>query len=187
MTKYRLFSKAVTGFAIAVTVSSTMAQPSPAQETLSFFCDTFQGNYVTKVRTTKGNKAIIIYDNWATDSGETPRKRCQEVSRRFQQFYNQNTLQYMRTGIVNHYPVIYVTPQKEVSCDEKHVLITLKKGTNPEAALESLVSRSRGDSSSAIAKMSSQNSEKPSYFSRDNQGNFYVDIKELIETTPVEQ
>ena len=60
MTKYRLLYNAVTGFAAAVTISTTMAQPRPAQQTLSFFCDTFSGNYVTKVSTTKGNRSIEL-------------------------------------------------------------------------------------------------------------------------------
>ncbi|BAY42195.1 hypothetical protein NIES2111_65910 (plasmid) [Nostoc sp. NIES-2111] len=178
----KLLTKAVSGCAVAVTIGSSMTQPSLAQENFSFFCDTFNGNYVTKVRTTKGNRAIIIYENWASASGWTARQRCQRVSSRFQSFYNQNLLQYMRSGTVNNYPVICVTPQKGFPCQRNHVLLTLKLGTDPQAALRSLVGKSQGDSSSPVSAWGYQVSVESSYFSTDQQGNLYVNVKQLIET-----
>ncbi|MHC5916986.1 MAG: COP23 domain-containing protein [Nostoc sp.] len=177
--------RSVTTAGIALTISSSMIQPSLAQADLSFFCDTYQGNYVTKVLTSKGNRAIVSYESWASASGWTAKKRCQQVSSRFQSFYNQNILQYIRSGRVGNYPVICVTPQKGASCQENHVLITLEIGTNPQAALRSLVGQSRGDSSEGVSRVSYQNSPQPSYFSTDNQGNLYVNIEKLIETAPV--
>ena len=192
MIKHGLLTKAGSGCALvlptvgfALTCSISMVQPTVAQEALSFFCDTYDGKYVTKVRTSKGNRAIVSYENWASASGWTAKQRCQTVSNRFQSLYNQNLLQYMRGGIVNDYSVICVTPKKGVSCQKNQVLITLKPGTDPDEALKSLVAQSRGDSSFAVSALSYQESALPSYFSRDEQGNLYIDIKELIETAPI--
>ncbi|MBW4498716.1 MAG: COP23 domain-containing protein [Scytonema hyalinum WJT4-NPBG1] len=188
MIRTNLLTQGVTGLAIALTFSTSMTKPSLAQEPpLSFFCDIFQSNYATKVRTSKGNRAILFYEDWASSSGWTPKKRCQAVSSRFQNFYNQNLLKYMRSGKVKNYPVICVTPQKGTPCQENHVLITLEAGTNPQAALRSLVSQSQGDSSSGVSAMSYQEPTEPSYFSTDSQGNLYVNVEELIETAPVDE
>ncbi|BAY37668.1 hypothetical protein NIES2111_20070 [Nostoc sp. NIES-2111] len=186
MSKHNLLTQAVSGCGIAISCSISFMQGSQAQEPVSFFCDTFEGNYVTKVRTSKGNRAIISYGNWASASGWTAKQRCQSVTSRFERLHEQNLLQYMRTDVVNNYSVICVTPQKGVSCRKNHVLITLKPGTDPQTALKNLVGQSRGDSSVAVSALSYPQPAPATYFSTDEQGNLYVDIKQLIETAAVD-
>lgn len=182
-----LLTKAVVGTTMTVTVVTSMTLPSIGRDNLSFFCDTYKGEYATKVRTVRGNKPIAIYDNWGNRSGWTAKRRCEKVSYRFQKFYEYGLLRYIRTGKIGKYSVICVTPQKNISCRKHHVLLTLNTGVNPQTALVRLVSQGEGDVSySDVIRIASQNSPQVSYFSTDNQGHLYVDVEKLIHISPIE-
>lgn len=183
--KYML-AKVFAGSVISLSSCISMMLPSVARDNLSFFCSTYKGDYATKVRTSRGNKPIVIYEHWASRSGWTAKRRCEKVSYRFQRFYEHGFLRYMRTGRIGKYPVICVTRQKNIPCRKHHVLFTLNTGVNPQTALVKLVSQGTGDVSSQISRISSGDTQDVSYFSTDNQGNLYIDVERLIEISPTE-
>jgi len=128
--------------------------PSKAQEQ-QFFCGTdYNYRYDTTVpatiaRTTRGNVPMIQWVSyWASNSGWTPQRRCQAIANRFQRYYDNGMLKYMRTGIVNGYPVICIGSSTGGSCRARDVLVTLKWGSNPAFILEQMTDlrgRARGE------------------------------------------
>lgn len=127
--------------------------PSKAQEQ-QFFCGT-DNNYrygtvpATIARTTRGNVPMIHWVSyWASNSGWTPQRRCQAIANRFQRYYDNGMLKYMRTGIVNGYRVICVGTSTGGGCRQRDVLVTLKWGRNPALILEQMTDlrrRARGE------------------------------------------
>ncbi|MBC6423024.1 MAG: hypothetical protein GDA43_18430 [Hormoscilla sp. SP5CHS1] len=82
--KYQLFTKMLTGLAIALTIGTAATEPSAAQSK-KFFCGRSDGEPATVVRTSKGNVPIIIWVDLGFEAlGWTPQRRCQAVSDRFQ-------------------------------------------------------------------------------------------------------
>ncbi|MGK7899861.1 MAG: COP23 domain-containing protein [Hormoscilla sp.] len=128
--------------------------PSKAQEQ-QFFCGTdYNYRYDTTVpatiaRTTRGDVPMIHWVSyWASNSGWTPQRRCQAIANRFQRYYDNGMLKYMRTGIVNGYRVICVGTSTGGSCRPRDVLVTLKWGRNPALILEQMTDlrrRARGE------------------------------------------
>ena len=73
---------------------------------------------------------------------------CQAIANRFQRYYDNGTLKYMRTGMINGYPVICVGTSTGGSCRQRDVLVTLKWGKNPASILEQMTDlrgRARGE------------------------------------------
>ncbi|MBO1350280.1 MAG: COP23 domain-containing protein [Hormoscilla sp. GUM202] len=126
--KYQLFTKMLTGLAIALTLGTAATEPSAAQSQ-KFFCDRSDGAPATVVRTSKGNVPIIIWvDRGFELSGWTPQRRCQAVSDRFQQYDDLGLLEYIRTGTVSRHPVLCVANRQGGACPSTQVLVTLNHG-----------------------------------------------------------
>ena len=126
--KRKLLTKLLAGCAIALGATAALSRPSEA-ENRRFFCDTDNhhslGNVPSTIaRTTRGDIPII---NWVSErtNGWTPERRCELVSQRFQRYYDNGTLKYIRTGNINNHPVICVASSKGGDCLERDVLLTL--------------------------------------------------------------
>lgn len=95
----------------------------------------------TVVDTPRGRIELIV---WKSDhfrnSGWTPQKRCVEVTKRFQEFSDNNTLRYVATGRMNKQKVICVAQKKPtgVQCRKDGLLITLQTNDNPLRVLDEL-------------------------------------------------
>ena len=72
---------------IAIAAPAAFSQPAEAQSRNTFFCGMSEGKPATIVRTARGNVPLIVWSNEAfSASGWTPKRRCEDVSARFQRF-----------------------------------------------------------------------------------------------------
>ncbi|NEP57848.1 MAG: hypothetical protein F6K31_12625 [Symploca sp. SIO2G7] len=134
--KSQLLAKLFTAGTIAVTGVTVTSQPSQAQNT-QFYCGVSTGVPTTIASTPRGNVPVIRWvSNYFSGSGYNPQSRCQEVSSRFQTYYNNGTLSYITTGIMNGLPVICVSSTNGGPCSG--LLFTLKKGQNASRTLQQL-------------------------------------------------
>lgn len=137
MVRPKLFTQILSGTALALGATATMAQPSYAES--KFYCDTSNDVPVTMVSTSRGNEPMI---RWVSQdfisSGYTPEQRCQEVSNRFQRSYENQTLRYIRTGTINNYPVLCIARREGEACSKSRLIVTFKQDTNPEVILQQL-------------------------------------------------
>ncbi len=120
-----------------------LPSPSTAQPHRNVYsCINKNGVPLTVVDTEKGRVELIV---WKSDyfraSNWTPQRRCDEVSRRFQQFNDSKRLKYITTGTMNNYPVVCVGKLKApqgYDCEKDGLLITLQAGDNANQVLKSL-------------------------------------------------
>jgi Circadian oscillating protein COP23 len=140
--KYQSLVPILSAIALSLGATLTINQFSYAQERI-YTCGTVKdrktGKQVpaTLVSTPRGNIPLILWVN-NFPSG-TPQQRCLLVSDRFQQFYDNHLLKYLRAGIINNQPVLCVATYKGGVCPDKNVLITLPPGTNANLILEQLL------------------------------------------------
>ena len=162
----------VFGNAIAFTSESKAATEN------TYYCAQLQGAWNTFVHTPRGRVRLV---GWETEFSDewTPKKRCIEVSRRFQNFLASGTLKYIRTGVVNNLPVICVAQIRGGDCPNQNVLITFSPETDPEKVLIQLVDFRRSVSGQTIVL----NENDAAFYS---QGEFYVDLEAFLQTIPVE-
>lgn len=152
--KLKSVTKCLLGAAIALSGTTAISQASQASNVCPmgepcipeqhafddhniFFCDRSHGVPTTAVRTPGGVMPVI---RWASyyffPSGYDPSARCQDVSARFQTYYNNGMLNYITTGIVNRQPVVCVTDTTGGPC--QGVLFTLKPGQSASKVIEKL-------------------------------------------------
>ncbi len=134
-----LMSRGATVGAIALfqTLSATLtlAQPEPPVETTSFFCGTVEGIPATMARTPNGEMPMVIWDKNAIKDPEiNAQQQCEEVSTRFQTYYDNGTLNYITSGIMNGELVACVAPGENEPCSG--MLFPLSGGSNPRGMLQ---------------------------------------------------
>lgn len=103
----------------------------------------------------------------------TPQKRCEEVSPRFQEAYDQGNLNYFTQGTMNGQPVICTANLVGEDCNT--LLITLKHQDNAQKTLEQLSDIFLGYASGAIVPSSGEIT-----YSDDNRMYIKVDIEEFL-------
>lgn len=109
----------------------------PHQMTNRFFCGDNNGVPTTFVETHKGNFPVISWvSTHFSGHGYEPLTRCRQVSSKFQQFFNNGSLNYITPGTVNRQPVICVSNSKGGACTG--VLFTLKPGENANRVIQNL-------------------------------------------------
>jgi len=128
---------------IAVGILSLFSSPHTlAQHKNTYSCVNYKGKPTTVVDTPRGKIQLIVWESdYFRDAGWTPLKRCQEVTKRFQEFSDQGVLKYITTGKINKYPVICVArqvPGKGYQCQSNGLLITLQMNDNPDKVLRDL-------------------------------------------------
>lgn len=165
------------GLALAMGANALMSQPSLAET--KFFCGRSQGTPATMVRTEVGSEPLI---RWTLrdlgNAGWSPDRRCQEVSARFQRFYDNGNLKFIRTGSINGQRVLCVSRYKGGPCPDSQVLVTLKKGTDAELVLQQLRDFRRGATSRPL-QLTGTGTE--TYVD----GETYIDVQKLLNTAPV--
>ncbi len=111
------------------------AQANPKK--LSFYCGTSQGAPTTLAKS--GSRVVPII-RWSSDafseSGYSAERRCQEVSKRFQTYYDDGSLSFITTGRMNGQNVVCVARSNGGPC--AGLLFTLKPGSNPTQAINQL-------------------------------------------------
>lgn len=128
----------VGAIALLPTLSATLtlAQPQPpVEETTSFFCGTVEGIPATMARTPNGEMPMVIWDrNALNDPNTNPQQQCEEVSTRFQTYYDNGTLNYITSGVMNGQLVACVAPEENAPCSG--ILFPLSGGSNPRGMLQ---------------------------------------------------
>lgn len=117
--------------------TSTITQPNRLRDT-TFSCEKDNdGTFTTFAESSaRGGKIAII--SWKTQVNRQfpPKTRCEEVTKRFQTYYENGTLNYITTGIMNRQPVVCVTSTVGGRCTS--LLFTLVNQNNRQSASEVL-------------------------------------------------
>jgi hypothetical protein len=130
------FGTALPTIAIAFGVATFISQPSKAQST-TFFCGTSNGIPATLARTPRGEVPMILWNSSTLgDSGDSPQKRCEEVSQRLQTYYNSGKLKYITTGRKNGQLVVCVAQEENGSCTDEPLFPLNSNNSNPSATLQ---------------------------------------------------
>ncbi|MEG3836089.1 MULTISPECIES: COP23 domain-containing protein [unclassified Microcoleus] len=148
--------------------------PAPVQRT-SFICASgANGLPTTYAVTTRGKVPVIRwFSDYFSSGGFTPEKRCQEVSARFQNFYNSGQLNFITSGYVNGQAVVCAVQASGRPCSGANVLFTLKPGSNAGETVQRLFNIRAGASG-------------PLYESQDEPSAVYIDFKQFLNSTVVE-
>jgi hypothetical protein len=152
---------------------ATLSRPAGAQAQVNvpqrkFYCGQSRDVPATMAQTSHGPVAVI---HWIStlDEDYTPEYRCQAVSAKFQAFYDNGTLNYLTTGVVDQQNVICAAQFNNGPCTG--VLLTLKPSSHPTRTLQRLLSiRDRA----------------PNIVLNESEPQFYVSLKDLLEPTSVE-
>lgn len=136
--KLSLFGQILGIIALTLDYTVTTQNISYAQ-TDKFFCSMNGGIPTTLVRTARGNIPMIRWVNASFPPPWVPRQRCEEISTRFQHFYNEGTLNFLRAGRLRGQPVLCVASTEGGPCVTDGVLVTFMPGTNPQDVLQQLL------------------------------------------------
>jgi Circadian oscillating protein COP23 len=114
-----------------------------SNQNVQFVCDrsydqaSSQYVYSTLAWNEKSKKPIIVWKQEDfSGNGYPPKVRCEEVSPRFQEAYEQGSFKYMTHGEMNGQPVVCTASKVGNDCDT--LLITLKQQDNAEKTLTQL-------------------------------------------------
>ncbi|WP_293147341.1 MULTISPECIES: COP23 domain-containing protein [unclassified Microcoleus] len=137
-----LFGK-LAAAAIVLGTSGVFSQPSQAQTRNQFFCGISEGKPATIVRTAaKGPVPLIVWNNEAfSGSGWTPKRRCEDVSARFQRFNDNGQLRFMRAGTFNGQQVLCVDRVRgSGNCSSAEaIVLTVPRPNNANQILEEML------------------------------------------------
>ena len=140
MKKHKLLKSVVAAGSIAFAFGAigSYASAETILQTRSFVCGNSNGAPATIAQTNHGDVPVI---RWTSDrfrdAGYSEERRCLEVSARFQQYFRNGKLNYLTTGIMNNQQVVCVADRKGGDCTG--LLFTLKRGSNPNQVLNSLL------------------------------------------------
>jgi hypothetical protein len=163
--------------AIALAVTSTLSEPTNAQIN-KFYCGVSRGVPATLVRTPRGNKPMIRWVDSAFPAPWTPVRRCEDISARFQRFFSNGTLNFLRAGKFNGQPVLCVASYKGGPCLPSGVLVTLKSNANPRQVMQKLLDNRAGSSSDGSILLNEGN-KSLDYLTIDDAD--YFDIQKIID------
>ncbi|MDF5718088.1 MAG: COP23 domain-containing protein [Rhizonema sp. NSF051] len=171
-----LLGRVLVATAITISTTATINHPSYAGSKSKFSCTKLNGIPVTMVKTSRGNEPMIRWvDRGFISSGYTPQERCQTVSTKFQRYYDNGKLYLTGRDNLNGYPVLCIANRQGASCSPENVLVTLKPGTDPGAALQQILDFRRSAKTPPVELSGSQS---VSYVD----GNFYLDLKQIVDT-----
>ena len=155
----------VTGMIPAINIGGVLAQPSssgipapstpapkkatspqlkpgispdqPVKSKIRYECKSEVNQLSTVAHTERGVIELIVWESNYFGSNWSPAKRCETVSQRFQQFSDQQLLQFVSTGSLNNYDVICIS-EKSGNCLKQGLLLTLEQNDKPTRVLRDL-------------------------------------------------
>ena len=147
--------KIALGLMIAGSALSLTAINADARS--KFFCGTYDGAPSTMSNTSSGKQvAVIMWKSTAfSGGGYDPQTRCQIVSNRFNQLYNQGLLTHLTTGRKNGMNIICGASSNGGGCAQDGMLYTLKPGQDPTQTLKNLLAV-RTKATSALTESASR-------------------------------
>lgn len=166
-------------FSVSPSFSQTNSSPSQPNK-VTFFCQpTFDRASQERIPTTvawvperKGHVRFIIWKSeYFTQSGWTPEQRCQKVTQKFQEFYQQGRLNYLSLGKNNGYPIICGLTNKTETCNSNNQLFTIKSTSNPQEVMARLIDIAEGKASNPLFQTSG--------------GKVYIPLAKLFENSDI--
>lgn len=116
-----------------VTLSSVIAEPASPK----FYCGKLDNVPTTMAKTRRGPVPIIRWVFAGFGENYSPENRCQIVSAKFQAYYEDDSINYLKAAYLNKQPVICAAKNKgDRDCA---VLFTLKPGSDPNRTLRQLL------------------------------------------------
>ena len=95
-------------------------------------------------------KGHVRFIGWKSEyfnkSGWSPAERCEKVSQKFQEFYEQGRLNYISSGKNKGYPIICGLANQGETCNADNQLFTLKTGSNSDDVIQRLMDITEGKS-----------------------------------------
>jgi hypothetical protein len=126
------------------------------KSSVEYRCVERNGNPSTIAYTNRGAIELIVWKNdYFAASGYTSKRRCQEVTSRFQQHHEAKNLRFISTGKLNNYNVICVA-EKSGTCKIDGLLITLQHEDDPEQVLRDLFNLAARRSGGGITRTGSR-------------------------------
>ena len=120
--------------------ATLLNNPDAVQRT-RFVCanDEFDDPSTFAIVPNRGNVRVITWVSfYFSDSGYDPERRCEEVSERFQKFYDRGVLNYITFEPFGDSYVICVALEEGGSCINDGLLFTLKPDENPNDMIDHL-------------------------------------------------
>ncbi|MGB8697930.1 MAG: COP23 domain-containing protein [Thermosynechococcaceae cyanobacterium] len=170
-----IFSLSAASLLAGATLFSAMVPGSAQASDVKFTCGTSRGVPATMAQTSRGSIPIIRWVSYAFGGDYTPLYRCQVVSPKFQKYYADGKLNFVKPGWANSQPIVCVANSKEGTCS--WVLFTLKQGSDPWVTLQRLMDvrvQAGPPLNESSAGAGSANSGQ------------YIDMNEFLNTAPVE-
>jgi hypothetical protein len=153
------------------------AHAGEAKNDAKFMCGTSQGAPATVALTSRGYVPVIRWSSgYFSRSGYSAPTRCKMVSAKFQQYYQNGTLNYLTPSVQNRQPVVCVAASKGGPC--AGVLFTLKPTSNPMATLRKLM-QVRTQAGPVLNESAGGSSVSAS-------DDRYLDMQEYLNTAEVE-
>ncbi|BAY37670.1 hypothetical protein NIES2111_20090 [Nostoc sp. NIES-2111] len=159
---------ALTALASISIPAASFSQSSPAQSQpnkVTFMCqpmfDPASGERIPAtvawVPERKGHTRFIGWKSeYFNKGGWTPAERCEKVTQKFQEFYEQGRLNYLSSGKSKGYPIICGLANQGETCNANNQLFTLKTGSNSEEVLRRLMDISEGKSAGPVLQNSGE-------------------------------
>jgi hypothetical protein len=123
-----------------VSVGQSLISDANKRTSPRYYCGVEQGIPATMVEF-MSTKLVLI--RWTTNffaSSFSPKNRCEVVSERLQRYYDEGSLNYLKTGVVNGLPVICAAKNAEERCTTDRILLTLIPNSDSKEVFNSLFS-----------------------------------------------
>jgi len=125
---------------VPIQTQSTAVTPTTSPTTSSrFYCGMSNGQPATLLSSIRGITPLIIWEKPDLISGLSPEQRCEEISARFQRFYDSGSLRYLTNGTVGNQPVLCAVSEINTPCSLSNVLIPLSPGTDAKSVLQKFI------------------------------------------------
>ena len=168
-------SKLSSGLLLGLTLGFSLSIPQKTLAgTATFLCQKdSSGVPTTMVRNSSGTFPVI---RWVSDyfsgSGYTPQRRCEEVTARFNEYYQLGKLNFLTTGLRNGQNIVCVADRNQGPCynqgSTQGLLFTLKETSNPGVTLQQLIqvrNRAAGPLNESTSRV-------------------YIDMREYLQEAP---
>lgn len=174
--KLKMCVQVLSGLIVAIAIITATTKPNQAQIGEKFYCGNHNGKPTTFVNGRRGAVPIIHWVDASFPPPWNPQSRCREVSKRFQRFYDNGVLNYIKAGKQNRQSVLCVTRTQPGDCLPGGLLITLKPDTDPQLTLQRLrnIQVGAGSGNTPIPLSSGE----PEIFYMN--GEAYLDMREFL-------
>ncbi|MBD2302450.1 COP23 domain-containing protein [Nostoc sp. FACHB-190] len=171
----------LTSFVVSQSPSFSQSNSAKSQTgKVTFFCqpmfDAASGQRIpATVAWVPERKGHVRFIGWKSEyfnrSGWTPEKRCQEVTKKFQEFYAQGRLNYLSYGKRNGSHVICAFANSGETCNGTNQLFTVRSGSDPRQVIQRLMDIAEGKSAEPIFQNSGDQ--------------LYISVTEVLNNSPL--